>query len=175
MASIPSVGYWPSILPTIDPCMLTARTWKFDFLQFFCLVSNPCFASISDTRVLFPVSSLLIISRIFTLYALFSCVSSSISVNFTDGWTDRFIERHLALYVFLCLCVGMSSWGIWGYEDMGIWGYGKLASGAESLYEICCSFPQNVRTLHALENSIFIRFLFRLLRSSDLEFWTTLS
>ena len=53
--------------------------------------------------------------------------------------------------------------------------YGKLASGAESPYEICCSFPQNVRTLHALESSIFIRFLFRLLRSSDLEFCTTLS
>ena len=34
--------------------------------------------------------------------------------------------------------------------------YGKLASGAESHYEICCSFPQNVRTLHALESSIFI-------------------
>ena len=53
--------------------------------------------------------------------------------------------------------------------------YGKLASEAESHYEICCSFPQNVRTLHALESSIFIRFLFRRLRSSDLEFRTTLS
>ena len=53
--------------------------------------------------------------------------------------------------------------------------YGKLASGTESHYEICCSFPQNVRTLHALESSIFIRFLFRLLRSSDLELLTTLS
>ena len=53
--------------------------------------------------------------------------------------------------------------------------YGKLASGAESHYEICCSFPQIVRTLHALESSISIQFLFRLLRSSDLEFWTTLT
>ena len=40
--------------------------------------------------------------------------------------------------------------------------YGKLASGVESHYEICCSFPQNVRSLHTLESSIFIRFLFRL-------------
>ena len=53
--------------------------------------------------------------------------------------------------------------------------YGKLASGAESHYEICCSFSQNVRTLHALESSIFIRFLFRLLRSTDLDLLTTLS
>ena len=53
--------------------------------------------------------------------------------------------------------------------------YGKLASGAESHYEICCSFPLNVRTLHALESSSFIRFLFCLFRSSDLEFFTTLS
>ena len=37
--------------------------------------------------------------------------------------------------------------------------YGKLASVAESHYEICCSFPQNVRTLHTLESSIFIRFI----------------
>ena len=46
--------------------------------------------------------------------------------------------------------------------------YGKLASGAEYHYEICCSFPQNVRTLHALESSIFIRILCSLLRFSDL-------
>ena len=57
-----------------------------------------------------------------------------------------------------------------------IWVDGKLASGAESHYEICCSFPQNVHTLHALESSIFIRFLFRLLRSSDLyEIWNLCS
>ena len=53
--------------------------------------------------------------------------------------------------------------------------YGKLASGAESHYEICCFFPQNVRTLHALESSIFIGFLCRLLCFSDLDLVTTLS
>ena len=53
--------------------------------------------------------------------------------------------------------------------------YGKPVPGVESHYEFCCYFPQNVCTLHALESSIFIQFLFRLLRSSDLEFLTTLS
>ena len=46
--------------------------------------------------------------------------------------------------------------------------YGKLPLGAESHYEFCCSFPQNARTLHALESSIFIGILCRHLRLSDL-------
>ena len=41
--------------------------------------------------------------------------------------------------------------------------------------KLSCSFPQNARTLYALESSIFIRFLFRLLRSSDLDLLTTLA
>ena len=53
--------------------------------------------------------------------------------------------------------------------------YGKPLPGAESHYEFCCSFPQNAHTLCALDNSIFIRFLFRLLRSSDLDLVTALS
>ena len=51
--------------------------------------------------------------------------------------------------------------------------YGKPAPGAESHYEFCCSFPHNTHTLHALESSIFIGFLCRLLRSPDLDFVTT--
>ena len=47
---------------------------------------------------------------------------------------------------------GGPSWGWW------LTIYGKLASGAESHYEICYSFPQNARTLHTLESSIFIEF-----------------
>ena len=73
----------------------------------------------------------------------------------------------------------------WGWkEKCTFWGrqtdtqrfiYSKLASGAESHYEICCFFPQNARTLHAVESSSFIGFLCRLLRSSDLDLVTTLS
>ena len=47
--------------------------------------------------------------------------------------------------------------------------YGKLAPGAESHYEICCSFPQN-----ALESSIFIRILWRRLGLSDLDLQETI-
>ena len=43
-----------------------------------------------------------------------------------DGLTDLRIERHLALYVFLCLCVGMRDMGICGYGDLGILGYGDM-------------------------------------------------
>ena len=53
--------------------------------------------------------------------------------------------------------------------------YGKLAPGAESHYEFCCFFPQSARTLHALESSIFIGYICRLLRSSDLDHVTSLS
>ena len=35
------------------------------------------------------------------------------------------------------------------HKNIHIYSY-IVASGAESHYEICCSFPQNVRTVHAL-------------------------
>ena len=43
-----------------------------------------------------------------------------------DGQIDGWTERHLALYVFLCLCVGMRDVGIWEYGDLGIWEYGDM-------------------------------------------------
>ena len=52
--------------------------------------------------------------------------------------------------------------------------YGKHVPGATFHYEICCYFPQNARTLHALESSIFIGIGRRFLRSSDLDLLTTL-
>ena len=52
--------------------------------------------------------------------------------------------------------------------------YGKHVPGATFHYEICCYFPQNARTLHALESSNFIGIGRRLLRSSDLDLLTTL-
>ena len=53
--------------------------------------------------------------------------------------------------------------------------YGKLAPGAETHYEFCCSFPQKAHSLHALESSIFIGFPCCLLHLSDLDLVTTLS
>ena len=52
--------------------------------------------------------------------------------------------------------------------------HGKHVPGATFHYEICCYFPQNARTLHALESSIFIGIGRRSLRSSDLDLLTTL-
>ena len=49
--------------------------------------------------------------------------------GWTDGWMDGRRERHLAPYVFLCLCVGMRDMGIWGYGVMGMWGYGDMGIG----------------------------------------------
>ena len=54
------------------------------------------------------------------------------------------------------------------YEHLYEYSYGKPAPGAESHYEFCCYFPQNAHTLHALESSIFIGFLCRLLRCVSL-------
>ena len=53
--------------------------------------------------------------------------------------------------------------------------YGKHVPGATFHYEICCYFPQNARTLHALESSIFVGIGRRFLRSSDIDLLTTLS
>ena len=39
-----------------------------------------------------------------------------------------------------------------------------LLNDSSDLYEICCYFPQNARTLHALESSIFIGIGRRFLR-----------
>ena len=47
--------------------------------------------------------------------------------------------------------------------------YGKLGPGAAFHDKICCSFPQNAHTLHALKNFAFIRILCCLLHSSDLD------
>ena len=47
--------------------------------------------------------------------------------------------------------------------------YGKLDPEATFQYKICCSFPQNAHTLHALGNSISIGILCRNLRLSDLD------
>ena len=52
--------------------------------------------------------------------------------------------------------------------------YGKKWPGATFHYEFCCYFPQNARTLQALESSFFNGFACRLLRSSDMDLVTTL-
>ena len=49
---------------------------------------------------------------------------------------DWRIERHLALYVFLCLCVGMRDMGICGYGDLGILGYGDMEIWRHGYLEI---------------------------------------
>ena len=52
--------------------------------------------------------------------------------------------------------------------------YGKQWPGATFHYEFCCYFPQNARTLQALESSIFNGIACRLLRLSDIDLCTTL-
>ena len=43
-----------------------------------------------------------------------------------DEWTDGRIERHLALFVFLCLWEYGDIIGIWRYCDMDIFRYGGM-------------------------------------------------
>ena len=52
--------------------------------------------------------------------------------------------------------------------------YGKKWPGATFHYEFCCYFPQNARTLRALESSIFNGIACRLLGLSDIILVTTL-
>ena len=86
---------------------------------------------------------------------------------------EECICLEMCVYVWRCLClvrgvyvrrgVHMSEKVFICLELCALW-----LGATFHYYEICCSFPQNSQTLDALDSSIFIRILCRLLPLSNL-------